>query len=334
MSFLQELELRASSANKTIILPEGQDPRVLNAALDISRRKIAKVIVLASEDELQANPGIDLKCQEVEVIDHKSSLLKDSLAAKFQEIRAHKGVTPAQALTKMDDRLYFGNMMVRTGHADGLVAGSISSTGNMLRAAFHCIGTTEGIKTGSSCFAMELKNPSPAGASVLFYADCAVNPTPTPEQLADIALSTARTYRALVDKEPRIAFLSFSTNGSAKHELIDKTREAVEITRGEIKSRQLDIVVDGELQVDAALVPEVAASKCSGSPIAGRANILIFPDLQSANISYKLTQRLAGAGAYGPILQGLAKPVNDLSRGCVPADITAVAIITACQAAG
>jgi len=202
----------------------------------------------------------------------------------------------------------------------------------MLRAAFMCIGTAPGIKIGSSCFIMDLAKPSPAGENVLFYADCGVNPNPTAEELVDIAMATATTYRALMGKTPRVAFLSFSTYGSAQHPLLEKVVAAAKMFKEKVQNEGLDIIVDGELQADAALVPSVAASKAKGSPIAGNANVLIFPDLNAGNICYKITERLAGASAYGPVLQGLAKPMSDLSRGCKADDIFGATAITLCQA--
>lgn len=332
MAFIEKLQQRAAAAGKKIVLPEGQDERVLQAASTIAEQGIADVLLLATESELEQHPEIDLASDRIEIVDFEKSKMKKDLADAFYERRAHKGITREQALSQLDDRLYFANMLLATDAVDGMVAGSVASTPAMLLASFQCLGTAADIKTGSSCFVMELDRPAPAGDKVLFYADCGVNPQPTPEQLGDIAIATARTYRSLVGSQPRVAFLSFSSNGSASHPLIDRTREAVAITRKRIEENGLDIVMDGELQGDAALVPQVAQSKCPDSPIAGRANILIFPDLQAGNIAYKLTQRLAGANAYGPILQGLAKPVNDLSRGCSTEDIVGVAAVTVCQA--
>ena len=234
----------------------------------------------------------------------------------------------------MKDRLYFGDMMVREGLADGLVAGSLSSTSDMVRTAFHCIGTASGIATSSSFFAMELAAPTPAGDRILLYADCGVNPNPAAEQLADIAVSTIGSHKALIGGQARVAFLSFSTHGSAKHPLVNKMTAATTLAKIRVAELGLDSIVDGEVHADAAIVPSVAAQKCPDSPLKGAANILIFPDLQAGNICYKLTERLAHAKAYGPIMQGLAKPVNDLSRGCTADDIVGVAAITACQCAG
>jgi phosphate acetyltransferase len=201
----------------------------------------------------------------------------------------------------------------------------------MLRASFNCVGTAPGIKIGSSCFVMDLAKPTESGDSVLLYSDCGVNPDPDADQMIDIAIATCNTYRSLMGKAPKVAFLSFSTYGSAKHEILDKIVEASEKFKAKIAAENLDIIADGELQADAALVPSVAKSKAPDSKLAGAANVLIFPDLNAGNIAYKLTQRLAGAGAYGPILQGLARPINDLSRGCTAEDIYGVAAITVCQ---
>jgi phosphate acetyltransferase len=267
----------------------------------------------------------------VTVLDYLNSPEKVRLAKSLHALRAAKGMTPEQAEAAIRNRLYFGDMMVREGLADGLVAGSIATTPDMVRAAFQCMGTAPGIKTGSSCFLMDLPKPTPGGESLLIYADAGVNPNPTAEQLVDIAVATIRTYTSLVDGQPRVAFLSFSTKGSAKHELVDKMTRAMELTRQRLAQVGVPALGDGELQADAAIVPAVAAKKCPDSPLKGAANILIFPDLQAGNICYKITERLGGARAYGPIMQGLAKPINDLSRGCSADDIVGVAAITVCQ---
>lgn len=333
MPIIDSFIAKAREADKTIVLPEGHDPRVVAAANKIITENVARVIVIGTDDEITTScekAGITEK--KFEQLDHTSSDLLNPYAEEFCEIRKKKNMDMDKAVIFMQDRIFFGAMMVRKGDADGMVAGSIASTANMLRASFMVIGTEEGIKTGSSSFVMDLASPSPAGDNVLIYADCAVNPNPNAEQLADIAISTAKTCDALLGIHPKIAFLSFATKGSADHELLDKVVEAVTITKKRISDKGFDISVDGELQADSAIVPAVAAKKCPDSPLAGAANILIFPDLNAGNICYKLTERLAGAKAYGPILQGLKKPVNDLSRGCSADDIYGVAAITVCQA--
>ncbi len=336
MSLLDSLIPKASAARRTLVLPEGHDPRVMQAAFKIARSGIAaRVIILATPAEAAVSAaGVSFEGLPVTVLDYLTSTDAETLAAAFQEHRKHKGVTLDQARKLMKDRLYFGNMMVRQGLADGLVAGSIASTPDMVRTAFHCIGTAPGIKTASSFFAMELARPSPAGAPVLFFADCGVNQNPTAEQLVDIVVSTILSFKALMPGQARVALLSFSTRGSASGPLVDKMALATRLAQQRVAELKLDALVDGEVQLDSAIVPSVAAKKCPESPLKGTANILIFPDLQSGNIGYKLAERLAGATAYGPIMQGLNKPINDLSRGCTADDIVGVATITVCQAAG
>lgn len=334
MSVLPLLFERAKAAAKTIVLPEGQDPRVISAACKALELGIAKkVIVLGSEAEIaEASAKAGIAERPYEAVDYLNSPLFAQFAAEFCEMRAKKGMTPEKAEATMKNRIYFGAMMVRNNMADGLVAGSIASTADMLRAAFHCIGTAPGIKSASSTFVMDLKKPAPAGDEYLLFADCGVNPNPDAQGLVDIAMATSTTYRALFGKQPKVAFLSFSTRGSAEHELLEKVTAAAAAFKAKVEAEGLDILTDGELQADAALVPSVNAQKAPGSAIGGQANVLIFPDLNAGNIAYKLVQRLAGAGAYGPVLQGLAKPLNDLSRGCSDDDIVAEMAITACQA--
>lgn len=335
MGILESLAERAKAANKTIVLPEGNDPRVIAAAAKAAREGVCRPVVLGTPSEIaaaEAQAGVVLAGTGVEVVDYTASGHLPQLAVALYEKRKDKGMTEAEALAAVSGkRLYFGNMMVALDMAQGLVAGSIASTGDMLRSAFHCVGTAKGIKLASSAFIMDLREPAPAGDTVLLFADCAVNPCPTAAELVDIAHATALSCWQLIGKRPRLAFLSFSTKGSASHVLAYKMREACDLTRCRFAEQGVDAEVDGELQADAALVPSVGASKNKGGTVQGDANVLIFPDLQAGNIAYKLVERLAGAKAFGPVLQGLAKPVNDLSRGCSAEDIFGTMCITAMQ---
>lgn len=324
---------RARSFHGSVVLPEGQDPRVMQAAAAIVRSGFAKVSVLATPAEAQKScAAAGIAPAGFEIIDPSAPPCFEELVDAYYRKRAGKGLTSEQARQAMKNRLYVGAMMIETGYASGMVAGSIASTPDMLRAAFHCVGTAPGNKTASSCFLLRLKTPTPAGDNTLLFADCGVNPNPTVEQLVEIALATAKTHRALIGTPPRMALLSFSTRGSAKHDLVDKVADATRIIKKVGPTVDPEMIVDGELQTDAAIVPQVAAQKAPDSTLKGAANILIFPDLQAGNISVKLVERLAGAIALGLILQGLAKPVNDLSRGCSAEDIVGVAAVTMCQA--
>ena len=333
MSAIEKFAERARTVSRTIVLPEGQDPRVVKAAnMAVEKKVVGKIIVLGTEEEISkacADAGIAER--KFECLDYLKSPLFEDFAQELYEMRKAKGLEIEKARKMMSSRIYFGAMMCRRKMVDGLVAGSIASTADMLRAAFHCIGTAPGIKSASSCFVMDLATPAPAGDEVLVFADCGVNPNPDADQLVDIAMATSKSYRSLLGKTPRVAFLSFSTHGSADHEVLVKIREAAAKFAAKVEAEKLDIVCDGELQADAAIVPKVAAAKAPGSPVAGSANVLIFPDLNCGNICYKLVQRLAKAEAYGPVLQGLAKPLNDLSRGCSAEDIYGEIVITVCQ---
>ncbi len=312
-----------------MVLPEGHDPRVIKAAQIIAEKKMAKVIVLATPEELKDKSVFD--GLDVQVLDWTKSEWLDEFTQVFYERRKKKGISVEDAAKAVLNRLHFANLMMKTDKADAMVAGSIASTADMLRSAFACVGTAPGIKSASSCFIMDLKTPAPNGENTLIFADCGVNINPNSDGLVDIALATMKTCKNLLGKQPRVSFLSCSSKGSAKDEIIDKVVVAAGKCAELVKEQGIDAIVDGELQADASLVPAVAAQKAPGSPLAGTANVLIFPDLNCGNICYKLVQRLAGADAYGPILQGLAKPVSDLSRGCSAEDIVGVAAITICQ---
>ena len=332
MHLVDQIKEKARKNMRTVVLPESYDERMLFAAERVVAEGLARIVILGDPARIQAEAaakGINLS--GVELLHPASSPKLEQYVADLVELRKSKGVTADEArkLLTADDNLYYAGMMVHNGDAGGEVAGATGTTGNVLKAAFQTVGPAAGIKTVSSFFLMITNNPNFGENGIILFADCAVNPNPDAQALAEIAVATAGNCKAFLDVDARVALLSFSTKGSACHADCDKVVKALEIAR---KIRP-DMQIDGELQADAALLPDIGSKKAPGSTVAGKANILIFPDLDAGNIAYKLVERVAGAEAVGPIIQGLAKPVNDLSRGCSVDDIVNVVAITAVQAA-
>ena len=329
MSVLDSIKEKAKADVKHILLPEGSEERTVQAARIITDEKIAKVTLLGDEEEIKkVAEKFNVCLCGIDIINPLIDPDFEHYANGFYELRKAKGMTPEKARETIKNTLFYACMMIKEGKADGMVSGAINTTGNTLRPGLQIIKMANGINTISSCFIMEIPNKEYGDNGLMLFGDCAININPNPDELASIAIATANTAKTLLGMDPKVALLSFSTKGSAKHENVDKVTAAL----AKVKELAPDLDVDGELQADAAIVPKVAALKAPGSKVAGHANVLIFPDLQAGNIGYKLVQRLAGAEAVGPVSQGFAKPINDLSRGCSIADIVSVVAITAVQA--
>lgn len=330
MAFIDEIKARAKSDKKTIVLPESMDKRTFEAAEKILKEDLANLIIIGTEEEIKKN-GAGFNLEGAKIVDPFTDPNKQKYIDKFVELRGKKGVTPEIAKETMEkDYMYYACLMCKCGDADGAVSGACHSTGNTIRPALQLLKTRPGIGSVSGFFLMEVPNCKLGADGIFIFADCAVNTDVDSEKLAEIAMLSAETFESLTGKDAKVAMLSYSTKGSAKHDDVTKVADAVAIA----KEKYPELKVDGELQLDAALIPEVAELKAPGSDVAGKANTLIFPSLEAGNIGYKLVQRLANAGAYGPVLQGLSMPVNDLSRGCVADDIVGTVAITAVQAQG
>ncbi|MFZ4463417.1 MAG: phosphate acetyltransferase [Bacteroidales bacterium] len=332
MNLIQNIRQRAIGTNKRIVLPEGEEERTLRAADDVIAENIAQIILIGDENVIRENAqhwGLK-HISKATIIDPLLNPRKQYFADVLLEIRKSKGLTAEQAIKLVEDPLYLGVLLIKTGEADGEVAGANNATGDVLRPAFQIVKTQKGMSAVSGAFIMVLKDESFGDHGIMVFADCAVNPDPTAVELAEIAVASAQTARAIAGIEPRVAMLSFSTKGSAKHAKVDKIVEATAL------AKQMDpgLKIEGELQADAAIIEAIGRKKAPGSEIAGVANVLVFPSLESGNIAYKLVQRMAGAEAIGPVLQGLAAPINDLSRGCSVDDITNLIAITVNQANG
>lgn len=332
MEFIENLKAKAKSNKKTIILPEATEERTLKAADIVLSEGFANLILIGSEEEIkkQASEYYLENIGKATILDPAKNPKKDEYVDLMLQLRGSKGLTREQAEKLILDPLYLASVMIKAGDADGEVAGAQNTTGDVLRPAFQYVKTVPGISVVSGAFLMFIPDKMFGENGLMLFADCAVHPNPTAEELAQIAVSTGHTARAIAGIEPRIAMLSFSTKGSAKNEMVDKVVEATRI------AQEMDptLQIDGELQADAALIPGIACKKAPDSTVAGKANVLVFPTLEVGNIAYKLVQRLGHADAVGPVLQGMAAPINDLSRGCSTEDIVNLVAITACQAGG
>ena len=330
MAFIDEIKNRAKKDIKKIVLPESDDDRTLKATSEVLKQKFAEIILIGNRNKiLERAKELSLdNIEEAEIVDPNNSENYNEFVEQFYELRKHKGMTIEKAKEFMLDNIYFGMMMVKQGYADGLVSGAVHSTSDTLRPALQILKTAPGTKLVSAFFMMIVPNCIYGENGVFLFSDSGLNENPDSDALSEIALSSSKSFELLTGKTPKIAMLSYSSHGSAKSELTEKVIKATNL----VKEKAPDLLVDGELQLDAAIIPEVAEYKAKGSPLKGQANILIFPDLNAGNIGYKLVQRLAKAEAYGPLCQGIAKPVNDLSRGCSSKDIEGVVAITAVQA--
>ncbi len=329
MSFIEKIKEKAKSNIKTIVLPEGEEIRTLKAAEIINKEKFAKVVLVGNQEKIkEILEKENINIGDIQVIEPEKSEKKEEYANALYELRKAKGMTLEDAEKLILDPVYFGMMMVKLEEADGLVSGAVHSTADTLRPALQIIKTAPGTKLVSTFAAIDVPNCEFGENGLFFFSDCGLNQNPNSEELAQIAISTAKSFETLVEAKPKVAMLSYSTKGSAKAEEVTKVQEATKMAKEEVP----ELMLDGEMQLDAAIVPAIGQSKAPGSNVAGNANVLIFPELEAGNIGYKLVERLAKAEAYGPVCQGIAKPVNDLSRGCKAEDIVGVVAITAVQA--
>ncbi|RKX90559.1 MAG: phosphate acetyltransferase [Spirochaetes bacterium] len=330
MTFTEKMTEKARNMGKTLVLPEGTEPRTLKAARIVTDEKIAKMVTLVGDTDAVAKAAAEagISLNGITVVNPSESPKLDVYAAEYHELRKHKGLSLEDARKRITDPLLWGAMMVKLNDADAMVAGAENATSKVLIAGFTIVKTAPGVKSASSCFVMDFPDKKWGKDGLMIFSDCATIPEPTVAQLAEITLASAASCRTFLQVDPAVAMLSFSTKGSASHPLVDKVVDALKI----VKEKAPDLNVDGEMQLDTAVIPAIGEKKAPGSPVAGKANTLIFPDLQAGNIAYKMAQRFAGAGAYGPFLQGFAKPISDLSRGASIDDIVKTCAVTLTQA--